>query len=45
MKTIASRKTDREGHTADAIADDIFRITLAVRFRRRREERTESVKS
>ena len=35
VKTISSRKADTEGHSADAIADAFFRITLAVRFRRR----------
>ena len=35
VKTLNSRKADREGHAADAIADALFRITIMVRFRRR----------
>jgi hypothetical protein len=38
VKTLSLRKADREGHTADAIADALFRVTLAVRFRRRGEQ-------
>lgn len=37
VKTLSMRKADREGHTADAIADALFRLTIAVRFRRRGE--------
>lgn len=35
VKTIGSRKPDREEHTADPIADAFVRMTLIVRFRRR----------
>ena len=35
VKSISKRKADREGQTADAIADVLFPATLAVRFRRR----------
>jgi hypothetical protein len=35
VKTLSTRKADREGHCADAIADALFRITFFVRFRRR----------
>lgn len=45
VKTISSRKADREGHTADAIADALFRITLMVRFRRRGVTQTSNVSS
>ncbi|PXF45600.1 hypothetical protein BWQ96_04605 [Gracilariopsis chorda] len=41
---ISSRKADREGHSADALADALFRIVLAIRFRRRGEAQTESVR-
>jgi hypothetical protein len=43
VKTLSIRKADREGHTADAIADALFRITLAVRFRRRGEQQSANV--
>ena len=34
------RKADREGHSADAVADALFCITSTVWFRRREEEQT-----
>lgn len=37
VKTISVRKADKEGHTVDAIADIIFRVTLMARFRRHDE--------
>jgi hypothetical protein len=43
VKTLSMRKADREGHTADVIADALFRITLAVRFRRRGEQQSANV--
>ena len=45
VKTLSARKADKEGHTVDAIADALFRITLAVRFRRRGESQTSNVRS
>lgn len=44
VKTISARKADKEGHCADAIADALFSITLAVSFRRRQEPQSENVK-
>ena len=35
VKSLSIRKADREGHTADAIVDALFRVKLIVRFRRR----------
>lgn len=37
VKTLSSRKADREGHAADTICDAFFRITLGARLRRRGE--------
>lgn len=37
MKNLISRKADREVHSAGAIADALFRIFIAFRFRRRGE--------
>lgn len=45
VKTLSNRKADKEGHTADAIADALFRITLMVRFRRRGISQTDNVYS
>ena len=45
VKTISSRKADREGHTADAIADALFRITSMMRFRRRGVSQSSNVSS
>ena len=44
MKSLSIRKADREGYTADAIADTLFRVTLIVRFRRRGEKQSHNVK-
>ena len=44
VKTLGNRKADKEGHTVDAIADALFRITLAIRFRRRGETQASNVK-
>ncbi|PXF43284.1 hypothetical protein BWQ96_06981 [Gracilariopsis chorda] len=44
VKMLSARKADKEGHSADALADALFRIILAIRFRRRGEAQTESVK-
>ena len=35
VKSLSARKADKEGHSADAIADALFRLTFMVRFRRR----------
>lgn len=35
VKMLSSRKADKEGHSADAVADALFRVVLALRFRRR----------
>ena len=43
VKTLSARKVDREGHTADVIADELFKITLGIRFRRRGEGQHENV--
>ena len=43
-KSLSSRKADREGHTADAIADALFRVTLVIRFRRRGERQTSNIR-
>lgn len=43
VKTLSARKADKEGHVADAVADAFFRISLAVRFRRRGESQAENV--
>lgn len=43
VKTLSSRKADREGHAADTVADALFRVTLAVRFRRRGQTQTTNV--
>ena len=43
VKTLSNRKSDREGHAADTIADALFRVTLMVRFRRRGVSQAENV--
>ncbi|CDF37457.1 unnamed protein product [Chondrus crispus] len=43
VKTLSMRKADREGHAADAIADALFCVTIAVRFRRRGEPQSTNV--
>ena len=43
VKNLSWRKADREGHSADAIADAFFRIIMALRFRRRNEIVVDSV--
>ena len=43
VKALCSRKASKEGHSAGAIADALFRVTLAVRFRRRGESQFENV--
>jgi hypothetical protein len=45
VKTLSSRKADREGHCADALADALFRITLFVRFRRRGNSQANNVRN
>ncbi|PXF43196.1 hypothetical protein BWQ96_07071 [Gracilariopsis chorda] len=42
---LGARKADRDGHSADALADALFRIILAIRIRRRGESQTESVRN
>lgn len=44
MKTLSARKADREGHSADAVADALFRNVLALRFRRRDETQLDLVR-
>lgn len=44
VKMLSNRKADREGHSADAVADALFRIVLALRFRRRAEPQHVSVR-
>lgn len=44
VKMLSTRKANREGHSADAVADALSRIVLALRFRRRRESQAESVR-
>ena len=43
MKKVNARKADREEHTANAIADALFRATLKLRFRRKGESQVENV--
>lgn len=44
MKTLSTRKADREGHPADFVSDSLFRVVFATRFRRRGEPQVESVR-
>jgi len=44
VKTLSSRKGDWEGHSADAVADALFRIVLALQFRRRWKTQLDSVR-
>lgn len=44
VKSLSARKADRDGDSADAIADSRFRVTLIVRFRRGGEKQTQNVK-
>lgn len=43
VKMLSARKADREGHSADAVADALSRVVMALRFRRRGESQVESV--
>ena len=43
VKSLSLRKADREGHSADAIADALLRIILMVPFRRRGEKHAGNV--
>ena len=43
VKSLSAREADREGHSADAIADALFRIIFMVRFRRRGEKQSHNV--
>ena len=43
VKTLSARKADREGNTADAMADALFRVTLMIMFRRRGEGQSANV--
>lgn len=38
VKTLSARKTDREGHLADVVADALFNAVMSVRFRQRAEK-------
>lgn len=42
VKTLSSRKSDKEGHLADVIADALFSAVLSVRFSRRSEGQEEA---
>ncbi|PXF45213.1 hypothetical protein BWQ96_05043 [Gracilariopsis chorda] len=44
LKMLSARKVDKEGHSADAVADELFRIVLALRFTRRGESQLDSVR-
>ena len=44
VKSISIRKADREGQSADVIADSLFRFTIDSRLHRRGEGRIESVR-
>lgn len=43
VKSLSSRKADREGHSGDAITDALFRVMLEVRFRSRGETKAANV--
>lgn len=43
VKSLSARKSDREGHTADAIADGLFRVTLMIRSRHRGEGQSTNI--
>lgn len=43
VKTLSARKADREGHAADVVSDALFRLTYAVRFRRRGQSQSDNV--
>lgn len=45
MKTLGQRKADKEGHSADAVADALSRVVFGLRFRRFGEQQIESVKT
>lgn len=44
VKSISARKADREGHSADVIAEALSRVVIALRFRRRAESQVASVR-
>jgi hypothetical protein len=43
VKSLSARKADRESHSADVLADAVFRVALAIRLHRRGESQLESV--
>ncbi|PXF42597.1 hypothetical protein BWQ96_07692 [Gracilariopsis chorda] len=43
VKTLSARKGDKEGHSADTVADALFRVLLTLRFWRQGEKNTDSV--
>ena len=43
VKTLSSRKADKEGHSMSAVADAFFRVFLHARFGRRGETRSTAV--
>lgn len=45
FKMISNRKADKEGHSADALADALSRVLLAMRFWRRGEHQVDSVRN
>lgn len=44
VRTISHRKVDRKGHSADAVADELFRVKFAIRLRRRGEPHDENIR-
>eukprot|EP00737_Agarophyton_chilense_P003620 gb/GEZJ01004291.1/.p1 GENE.gb/GEZJ01004291.1/~~gb/GEZJ01004291.1/.p1 ORF type:complete len:189 (-),score=19.47 gb/GEZJ01004291.1/:1642-2208(-) len=42
MKTVSSQRADREGPSADGLADALFRVVMALKFERRAEKHVES---
>lgn len=44
MKKISMKKVDREGHSADVVADAVFRFVMGTRFRRRGEKQVKYFK-
>jgi hypothetical protein len=45
VKHLSSRKADKEGHCADALAEPFTRVTVYVRFRRRGQRQEENVET
>lgn len=45
VKTVSDRKADKEEHGADEIADELSRVILSIRFRRRRDTKINAIRS